>query len=115
MERVGFEPRVKAYLIDVLYLILFTIIVTISLWVTGWYGVGLVSAEDLKEFKESLESSGMDAESMVCSCCVVEISVVVLLNPAGKFPGRGACKFEFGPEAVRGAKLVNKVSLSGVF
>lgn len=65
MDRVGFEPRVKAYLIDILYLILFTSIVSISLWVTGWYGVGLVSAEELTEFKELLESSGMDAESMV--------------------------------------------------
>ena len=53
MDRVGFEPRVKAYLIDYLYQIIFAIFVTIILWITGLYGDGLMSTEDIKVLTDS--------------------------------------------------------------
>ena len=60
MDRVGFEPRVKAYLIDYLYQIVFTIFVTIILWLTGLYGDGLMSTEDIKVLTDSFEPLDVD-------------------------------------------------------
>jgi uncharacterized RDD family membrane protein YckC len=77
MDRVGFEPRMKAYLIDVLYLILFCVIVAFALWTTGWYGVALISAEELKEVEQSLEASGIDPVTMVNLFHCLTYSVIV--------------------------------------